>query len=97
MGRTRYEWAHNNPLVELYDAEYVVNIRTVAAHDNYVAINNSISIDLTGQINSETIGTRLVERDGRPDGVAHRRRALKGWPGDHPPQVDGCGGAPFPA
>ena len=63
-GPDEIEWAHNNPLVELYDAEYVVNIQTVAAHDNYVAINNSISIDLTGQINSETIGTRLWNGTG---------------------------------
>ena len=52
------EWAHNNPSIELYDAEYVVNIRTVAAHENYVAINNAITVDLSGQINSETVGTR---------------------------------------
>ena len=58
------EWAHNNPLIELYDAEYVVNIRTVASHDNYYAINNAISIDLTGQINSETIGTRMWNGTG---------------------------------
>ena len=58
------EWAHNNPLIELYDAEYVVNIRTVAAHENYYAINNAISIDLTGQINSETIGTRMWNGTG---------------------------------
>ena len=63
-GSDEIEWAHNNPLVELHDADYVVNIRTVSAHDNYVAINNSISVDLTGQINSETIGTRLWNGTG---------------------------------
>ena len=58
------QWAHMNPLVELYDAEYVINVRTVASHDNYRAINNAISVDLTGQINSETIGTRLWNGTG---------------------------------
>ena len=58
------EWAHNNPLVELYDAEYVVNIRTVAAHDNYYAMNNALSVDLTGQINAETVGTRMWNGTG---------------------------------
>jgi 4-hydroxybutyrate CoA-transferase len=58
------EWAHNNPLVELYDAEYVVNIRTVAAHENYVSMNNAITVDLSGQINSETVGTRLWNGTG---------------------------------
>ncbi len=58
------QWAHNNPLIELYDAEYVVNIRTVAAHDNYRAINNAISVDLTGQINAEAIGARMWNGTG---------------------------------
>ena len=58
------EWAQNNPLIELYDAEYVVNVRTVAAHDNYYAINNAITVDLTGQINSETIGALLWNGTG---------------------------------
>ena len=61
---TEIEWAHDNPLIELYDAEYVVNIRTVAAHDNYHAINNAITVDLTGQINAETIGTRMWNGTG---------------------------------
>ena len=51
-------FAHNNPLIELRDAEYVVSINTVSSHDNYIAINNAISIDFSGQINSESIGSR---------------------------------------
>ena len=51
-------FAHNNPLIELRDAEYVVNINTISSHENYIAINNALSIDFSGQINSETIGSR---------------------------------------
>lgn len=51
-------YAHNNPLIELRDSEYVVNINTVSSHDNYDSINNAISIDFSGQINSESIGSR---------------------------------------
>ena len=50
--------AHNNPRIELRDAEYVVNINTVSSHENYIAMNNAISIDFSGQINSESIGGR---------------------------------------
>ncbi len=50
--------AHNNPRIALRDAEYVVNINTVSSHDNYVSMNNAISIDFSGQINSESIGGR---------------------------------------
>ena len=63
-GPSEIRWAHMNPLIELYDAEYVINVSTVAAHDNYRAINNAISIDLTGQINAETVGTRLWNGTG---------------------------------
>ena len=45
-------FAHNNPLIELRDAEYVVSINTVSSHDNYIAMNNALSIDFSGQINS---------------------------------------------
>ncbi|MFQ5873726.1 MAG: acetyl-CoA hydrolase/transferase family protein, partial [Dehalococcoidia bacterium] len=58
------EWAHNNPLLELYDAEYVVNIRTAAAHENYISMNNAITVDLSGQINTETVGNRLWNGTG---------------------------------
>ena len=57
MGLSQEEiaWCHNNPLIELYGADYVTNIKTVSSVNNYVAINSAISIDLTGQINAETV------------------------------------------
>ena len=51
-------YAHNNPRIELRDAEYVVNIGTISAHHNYVSMNNALSIDFSGQIDAETIGDR---------------------------------------
>ena len=58
------EYAAENPLIELHDSDYVVDIRMVASHDNYVAINNAVSIDLSGQITSETIRGRLWNGTG---------------------------------
>ena len=57
MGLSQKEiaWCDNNPLIEIYGVDYVTNIKTVASVDNYVAINSAISIDLTGQINAETV------------------------------------------
>ncbi|MEE8373365.1 MAG: acetyl-CoA hydrolase/transferase C-terminal domain-containing protein [Dehalococcoidia bacterium] len=55
----------NNPIFEQYDTEYTNDIRTVSAIDNFVAINNAISVDLTGQINAETgIGSRMINGPG---------------------------------
>jgi 4-hydroxybutyrate CoA-transferase len=43
----------------LLDQEQVNDIRTIASHDNMVAINGAISVDLGGQIGADTIGPRL--------------------------------------
>ena len=59
------DFVEDNPLFEQYDSDYVVNIKTVAAHDNMVAINNGMQIDLTGQICSETqFGSRMINGQG---------------------------------
>ncbi|MBN1613859.1 MAG: acetyl-CoA hydrolase/transferase family protein [Deltaproteobacteria bacterium] len=59
------EFISNNPAFECYDSEYVANIRTTAMHDNMVAINNILQVDLTGQICSETqFGPRMINGQG---------------------------------
>jgi len=59
------EFVAGNPAFEQYDSGYVANIRTVAANDNMVAINNGLQVDLTGQICSETqFGTRMINGQG---------------------------------
>ena len=59
----------NNPLFQLEDPETLLRIPMVCSNDNMVAINNAISIDLTGQINAETIfGSRIYNgTGGQPD------------------------------
>jgi 4-hydroxybutyrate CoA-transferase len=58
------QWAHENPLFELLEAHRLMDIRTIAAEDNFVAINNILSIDLTGQVAAESIGPTLVGQAG---------------------------------
>ena len=58
--RGEMEWVNNNSLFELVDVEYLEDVRVIAAHDNMVAINNTLAVDLTGQIASETLGTRFM-------------------------------------
>ena len=56
------EWAliDGNPAFELYEFSYVDDIRNLTRQDNLVAINNSLMVDLTGQIASETVGPRVL-------------------------------------
>jgi 4-hydroxybutyrate CoA-transferase len=58
------EWVDSNPLFYLVDVKYLEDIRIISAHDNMVAINNALAVDLTGQINSESINTRLIAAAG---------------------------------
>lgn len=54
-----------NPAFEVYDPEYLLDVRTLAQNDNFYAMNNALSIDLIGQINSESVfGARLINGTG---------------------------------
>jgi len=65
MTREEIAWADNNPLLEQYGSEYVVNIANIAREENMVSINNGVQIDLTGQITCESqFGTRLINGPG---------------------------------
>lgn len=55
----------DNPAFQLYPPDYVLNLRTLLAIDNFVSINNAIAIDLTGQITSESVfGGRMINGTG---------------------------------
>ena len=48
-----------NPAFELYEFNYVDDVRYLMQQDNLVAINNALQIDLTGQVAAETIGSAI--------------------------------------
>jgi 4-hydroxybutyrate CoA-transferase len=55
----------NNPKFKVRDPEYVLDLRTIAQNDNFCAMNNAISLDLTGQINAESVfGGRMINGSG---------------------------------
>src|SRR3990172_98545 len=55
----------NNPKFQVRDPEYVLDLRTIAKNDNFCAMNNALSVDLTGQINSESVfGARMINGTG---------------------------------
>jgi 4-hydroxybutyrate CoA-transferase len=58
------EFVNMNPLFELHPAEYVLDVRVIANHDNMVAINSAVTVDLAGQISAESIGDRLLSGSG---------------------------------
>ena len=55
----------NNPKFEVRDPEYVLDLRTIAQNDDFYAMNNALSVDLTGQINAESVfGSRMINGTG---------------------------------
>ena len=49
---------------ELYTMSHTNDIQVIAAHDNMVVVNNALLVDLTGQINGETIGPEVYSGTG---------------------------------
>ena len=69
----------NNPMFELYPQDYILDIRNIAANDNMVVINSALSVDLTGQIASESIGHQMYTGSGgQPDLVIGAMRSKGG-------------------
>ncbi|MGE0601604.1 MAG: acetyl-CoA hydrolase/transferase family protein [Dehalococcoidia bacterium] len=58
------EFIHENPIYEVYEVHYTNDIAVIAAHENMVAINNALSIDLTGQVAAESIGPDMWSGPG---------------------------------
>jgi acetyl-CoA hydrolase len=59
-----YDFVNDNPIVELHPTEYVNDPFNVAQNDRMVAINSAIEVDLTGQVCSDSIGTRFYSGVG---------------------------------
>jgi acyl-CoA hydrolase len=52
-----YDMIDENPGVALMRGQYVNNPMYIAQNDNFVSINTGLTMDLTGQVCSETIGS----------------------------------------
>jgi acyl-CoA hydrolase len=59
-----YDFIHENPGVEFHPIEYTNDPYRIGCLDNVVAINAAMQIDLTGQINSESLGLRQMSGTG---------------------------------
>ncbi len=60
LSQEELNYIDGNPIFELHDLEYIHNIRVISAHDNFVAINSVLYVDLFGQITSESWGATML-------------------------------------
>lgn len=76
-----YDWADDNPMIELHRTEYVNDPFVIAQNDKMVAINSAIEVDLTGQVCADSIGAKLYSGvGGQLDFIYGASRSKGGLP-----------------
>ncbi len=65
MGSQRlYDFVDDNPMIEMRPVDYTNDTSVIRRFRRMVAINSAISIDLTGQVSADSIGTRFYSGVG---------------------------------
>jgi 4-hydroxybutyrate CoA-transferase len=59
-----FKFIDNNPVIEFHPQEYVNDPFIIAQNKKMVAINSAIEIDITGQVCSDSIGTKIFSGIG---------------------------------
>lgn len=59
-----YDFINNNPECMIAPVDYTNDIRIISSLDNFMSINNAIEVDIFGQVNSESSGTRHISGAG---------------------------------
>ncbi len=59
-----YDFLNNNPACMSTPVDYTNDARVIAQLDNFMSINNAVDVDLFGQVNSESAGTKQISGAG---------------------------------
>ncbi len=59
-----YDYLNDNPECMSAPVDYTNDVRTIAALDNFISINNAVDVDLFGQVNAESAGIRNISGAG---------------------------------
>jgi len=82
MGSRRlYDFVDNNAMIEFHPCQYTNDPYVISQNRKQVAINAALSIDITGQVNSDSIGHQFYSGiGGQADFVAGAGKAKEGKP-----------------
>ena len=65
MGSKRlYSFVNDNPMIEMRPVDYTNDTSVIRRFRRMVAVNSALSIDLTGQVSADSIGTRFYSGVG---------------------------------
>lgn len=79
--RSFYDWLDRNPVVEAHPCDHTNDPVQASRNHRLVAINSAISVDLTGQVNSDSIGYRIYSGvGGQVDFIRAASRSEGGVP-----------------
>lgn len=62
--RNLYDFVHRNPKIALRSSEIIHNPAEMARRPAFTAVNSAIQVDLTGQVNAESLGGKQVSSVG---------------------------------
>jgi acyl-CoA hydrolase/RimJ/RimL family protein N-acetyltransferase len=82
MGSRRlYDYVDDNPLFEFLGVDFVNDPFVIARHDDMVAINSALQVDLTGQVCADSIGHKFFSGiGGQVDFIRGASRSRGGKP-----------------
>ena len=76
-----YDFVHDNPMVAVHGSEFTNDPAVIGQNDNVVAINSALQIDLTGQVDADSIGWHLFSGiGGQVDFIRGAARSRGGRP-----------------
>jgi acyl-CoA hydrolase/GNAT superfamily N-acetyltransferase len=53
--RALYEWAHDNPALELRGSDFTNSPQVIARNDRMISVSSALAVDLTGQVAADTL------------------------------------------
>lgn len=82
MGSQRlYDFVDDNPMVEFHPCDYCNDPYIISQNNKQVAINAALSVDLTGQVNSDSLGHKFYSGiGGQVDFIRGAGRCKNGKP-----------------
>jgi acyl-CoA hydrolase len=76
-----YEFIDDNPIFDFEPTSYCNDPFVISQNENVIAINSAIEIDVTGQVVSDSVGSRLVSGfGGQVDFIRGAARSRGGKP-----------------
>jgi acyl-CoA hydrolase len=79
--RTLYDFVGDNPLVDFLPCDITNDPFVIAQNDSVVAVNSALQIDLTGQVDADSVGTHIYSGiGGQVDFIRGASRSKGGRP-----------------